>query len=70
MTTNVLYDNEGERRKHLQAVHLLAENGGFSEKEVLCLYEEVLEGFSQRARVKTFLSILVSKKVKELLLER
>ena len=41
-----------------------------SEEEIRPLYEGVLKEFKSEARINTFLSILVSKKVKELLRAR
>ncbi len=65
-----LYEDESEERQHLSAIQMLVKDVGSSEEEIRNLYEGVLQEFKNEARIKTFLPILVSKKVKELLQTR
>ena len=62
-----LYENERERRVHQHAVQLIARDVGRSVSDVIPLYETELASFKGRARIKDFLSILVSQRVKEML---
>ena len=63
----VLYEDENEKKQHFSAIQKLVKDVRSSEEEIRPLYEDVLKEFKTGARIKTFLSILVSKKVKELL---
>jgi len=67
MSDLALYENETEQQQHFSAIQSLVRNLNSSEKEIRPLYEDILKEFKSEARIKTFLSILVSKKVKELL---
>jgi hypothetical protein len=67
MNKDYLYDNEKEKTEHIQAVRFLAENGGFSEEDVLAVYEQVLEGLRHEAIIKSFLTVLVSRRVRDIL---
>ena len=67
MSDFALYEDEAEQRQHFTAIQSLVKNVRFSEAEIRHLYEDVLKEFKSVARVKTFLPILVSRKVKELL---
>ena len=67
MSDLALYENEVEQRQHFMAIQRLVEYVRFSEAEIRYLYEDILKEFKREARIKTFLPILVSKKVKELL---
>jgi len=62
-----LYEDENEQKQHFRAIQMLVKDAGSSEEEIRLLYEGVLQEFKNEARIKTFLSILVSKKVRELL---
>jgi len=62
-----LYEDEDEQKRHLSAIQMLAKDAGSSEEEIRGLYEGVLQEFKDDASITTFLSILVSKKVKEFL---
>jgi hypothetical protein len=62
-----LYEDESEQEQHLSSIQMLVEDMGSSEEEIRNLYEGVLKEFKSEAKIKTFLSILVSKKVRELL---
>ena len=63
----ILHEDETEEKQHFSAIQRLVKDVRSSEEEIRPLYEDVLKEFKSEARIKTFLSILVSKKVKELL---
>jgi hypothetical protein len=67
MTVICLYEDEKEERQHVAAIQILIKDEGSSEEEIRRLYEGVLEELKKEARVKNFLTILVSRKVKDLL---
>lgn len=67
MTAETLYEDDLERKQHLDAMQTLARDVKGSPEEVFQLYEEVLKEYKREARVKLYLSILVSKRVRELL---
>ena len=67
MSDFVLYEDENEQKQHFSAIQRLVNDGSSLEEEIRPLYEGVLKELKREARIKTFLSILVSKKVKELL---
>ena len=59
------YDNPVEERQHLQAIHKLAKDLGQREDKVHKLYEEMLIGLKEEARIKDYLTILVSRQVRD-----
>jgi len=65
-----LYEDESEQRQHLSAIQMLIKDVGSSEEEIRNLYEGVLQEFKNEATIKTYLFILVSKKVRQLLQTR
>jgi len=67
MNDVALYEDEAEQRQHFSAIQRLVRDVRSPEEEIRLLYEDVLKEFKSEARIKTYLSILVSKKVKELL---
>jgi len=67
MNDLAFYEDETEQKQHFSAIQNLVKDEGYSEEEIRPLYEGVLKEFKSEARIKTFLSILVSRKVKELL---
>jgi hypothetical protein len=67
MSEFALYEDETEQKQHFSAIQRLVRDVRSPEEEIRPLYEDVLKEFKSEARIKTFLSILVSKKVKELL---
>jgi hypothetical protein len=67
MIDPALYEDETEQRQHFSAIQNLVNDGSSSEEEIRSLYEGFLKEFKREATIKIFLSILVSKKVKELL---
>ncbi|MDI6729095.1 MAG: hypothetical protein QMD44_09265 [Thermodesulfovibrionales bacterium] len=62
-----LYDDETERKLHLNAVEMLAQRIGDSVEDVERVYEIVLRRFKKGAKVKDFLPILVSRRAEYLL---
>ncbi|NWF54997.1 MAG: DUF3562 domain-containing protein [Syntrophaceae bacterium] len=62
-----LYEDDSERKHHSSAIRRIAENSGNSVEKVEKLYEENLRKLKPRARVKDFLSILVSREVEAIL---
>jgi hypothetical protein len=67
MTANGLYEDEIEKQQHAHAIQVLADVVRISEEEVYRVYEVVLREFKKEARVKIFLPILVTKRVREIL---
>jgi len=67
MNDHGLYEDEAEQKQHFSAIQGLVRDVRFPEEEIRPLYEDVLKEFKSEARIKIYLSILVSKKVKELL---
>jgi hypothetical protein len=65
-----LYEDENEQRQHFSAIQTLAKDVSSSEEEVRPLYEGVLKEFRNEAKIRVFLPILVSKKVRQLLQRR
>jgi len=63
----LLYENDSERKHHFSAIHRIAENSGSSLEKVKEIYEQNLQRFKEKARVKDFLSILVSREVEAIL---
>jgi hypothetical protein len=67
MNDLALYEDETEQKQHFSAIQKLVKDVSSSEEEIRPLYEGVLQEFKNEAKIRTFLSILVSKKVKEIL---
>lgn len=67
MNDLALYEDETEQKQHFSAIQKLVGDVNSSEEEIRHLYEDVLKEFKSEAKIRTFLPILVSKKVKELL---
>ena len=62
----LLYETETEKRQHLSAICMLARDLGVAEDSIRPLYENELRGLKEHApRIKTFLSIFVSRHIKE-----
>jgi len=70
MDQQTLYKNETEMRQHQAAISHLAQNLHASEVGVKPLYELILARFNRTARIREFLSVLVSRRVKDRLQER
>lgn len=62
-----LYSDEKEKSHHLSAMKKLASDLGRPIHEIGALYESALEEMKKTARVKDYLSILASRRVKEFL---
>ena len=67
MTVIVLYEDEKEKRQHIAAIQILVRDERSSEEEIRRLYEGILQELKREAKVKTFLTVLVSRKVKDIL---
>ena len=70
MTGKGLYEDDPEKQQHAHAIQILAEGVSTSEEEIFQLYEGVLREYKREAKVKIFLPILVTKRVRELLDEK
>ena len=66
MERKVFIDRTVEHHHHV-AVENLAKSLNHSTQDVSTLYSIVLKRYTRRARIKNFLSALVTKRVKELL---
>jgi hypothetical protein len=65
MTGVCQYDNEAEERQHSKAIQMLAGQLGMPEKEIRELYEEFLCSIKEGARIKDYLTVLVSRNVRD-----
>ena len=61
----MLYQTETEKRQHSSAIGLLARDSGIAEDAIRPFYENELRALQEQAHVKTFLSILASRRVRE-----
>lgn len=61
-----LYEDDNERKLHLNAVEMIALRVGASVEDVERVYKIVLRRFKKKAKVKDFLPILVSRRVEYL----
>ena len=61
----MLYRTEAEKRQHSSAIDMLAHDLGIAEDSIRPFYENELKELQEHAQVRTFLSILVSRRVKE-----
>jgi uncharacterized protein (DUF2236 family) len=67
MASTCSYEDDAERDLHYRAIQRLAQDTGISEEEVQILYEAVLRTIRERARIKDYLAILVSRNVKDVI---
>jgi hypothetical protein len=65
MNTASLYDDEIEKRQHLNAIQSLARDLEIPMGVVSELYESELVNLKQVVRIKDFLTVIVSRRVKE-----
>ncbi len=65
----IQYDTEDERRLHFGAIHALADHYSLDESTIREIYENELEKLMDSARVKTYLSVLAARQVKNQLHE-
>jgi len=63
----LLSSEDNERAVHLNSIKVLANELQRTTEEVSLIYTSVLEDIQKEARVKIFLHILASRKVKELM---
>jgi hypothetical protein len=70
MVMTQLYENDGERSQHSFAIQSLVRDLGISQDEIHQHYEDALRDLKAGARIKVFLSVLASRRVKEALLEK
>ncbi len=63
----MLYRNASDQGKHKNVIERLAVELGRSVPDVAPLYEEVLAGMRNQARIQDYLPILVPKRVRKLL---
>ncbi len=61
----ILYRTEAEKRQHSSAIDILARDLGIDENSIRPFYENELRALEKQARIRTFLSILVSRRIKE-----
>jgi len=61
----VLSGEDNEKKIHLNSIEILAKELRKAIWEVALIYTSILDDLQKQARVKTFLHIFVSKKVKE-----
>jgi len=62
----VTYVDEHDRVKHLHVIEQLANELGRPEAELKSLYEEILTDMQEEARIRDYLPILVSKRIKSM----
>jgi hypothetical protein len=67
MDQQTLYKNETEMRQHQAAISHLVQDLHASEVGVKPLYELVLARFNRTARIREYLSVLVSRRVNALM---
>ena len=70
MVATRLYDNDIEWKQHASAMQNLAKELGRSTDEISQMYEKTLKELKEHARVKNFLVIFASRRVRELLRTR
>ena len=58
-----------EGNLHLNAIRSIANETGFTEKDVCSLYMMTLETLTKQARIKDYLTVLVIKEVKNMLVK-
>ena len=61
----ILYRTEAEKRQHSSAIDILANDLGIAEDSIRPFYENELRELQEHAQIRTFLSILVSRRIKE-----
>jgi hypothetical protein len=67
MNPDSLYENEDQRKQHLRAIQTLIKEVRRPGEEITRLYYLVLQEYEKEAKVKTFLPIFISKRVKEMI---
>jgi hypothetical protein len=67
MNQDSFYESEEQRKQHLHAIQNLVKEVARPWEEISRLYHLVLEEYEKEAKVKTFLPILIRKRVKEMI---
>lgn len=65
MSITFIFKDANEKRQHENAIHRISKEMGVSEETVALLYEEILGRYWSDSKIRTFLSILVSREVKD-----
>ena len=63
------YMIQKEENLHLNAIRSIAKETGFTEDDVGFVYETILEKLKEHAKIKDYLTVLVIKEVKDMLLK-
>ena len=63
----ILSGDAREKKLHLSSIELLAKKLSKTPEEITPIYTRVLDDLQKQARVKVFLHIFVSRRVKELM---
>jgi hypothetical protein len=66
MTALQLYEDETERTQHIRVIKMLARDLNRPEDQMGQIYEFELEKLKEDARVKDFLIVLVSRRIREI----
>ena len=61
----ILYQTEAEKLQHSSAIDMLANDLGIAEDSIRPFYENELRELQEHAQIRTFLSIFVSRSIKE-----
>ena len=67
MDIALLYDDETEKRQHLNAIQMLALDMRIPMDVISQLYEVELGELKQSVKIKDFLTVLVSRRVREMI---
>lgn len=67
MDIALLYNDETEKRQHLNAILMLSENTRISIDVISQLYQGELGRLKQEAKIKDFLTVIVSRRVREII---
>ena len=67
MATPHFFENETDRPQHSRAIQMLARDLRIPVEEIQILNERTLRSFKERARIKDYLTILVSRNVKDMI---
>ncbi len=70
MTSVSTYEDEKEMKRHNSAIQKLAQDLGVDEAEIKALYERNLGELMKHARIKEYLTVFASRKVRESLKSR
>lgn len=65
MRTIIPYEDEAEKKRHNNVIQRLAQDLGVDEAEIRRVYELKLGELKEHARIKDYLTVFVSRKVRE-----